>query len=126
MKRSLRTLLINSVRLLTLGTLGSGLALSGHLVIIGYISKYALNVEQVLQARIYHQLMWKAASVRGFLMPHYKEYMAEVRKSLLNLFYTDKLKVAIDLTQFNGIESIPAAVEYLITGKNCGKVVVRF
>jgi NADPH-dependent curcumin reductase CurA len=45
---------------------------------------------------------------------------------LLNLFYTDKLKVAIDLTQFNGIESIPGAVEYLLTGKNCGKVAVRF
>ncbi|MBD2607602.1 zinc-binding dehydrogenase [Scytonema hofmannii FACHB-248] len=102
------------------------LAIRGRLVTIGYISEYALNVEQVLQPRIYHQLMWKAASVRGFLMPHYKEYIPEARDRLLNLFYTDKLKVAIDSTQFNGIESIPAAVEYLITGKNCGKVVVRF
>jgi len=102
------------------------LAIRGRLVTIGYISEYALNVEQVLQPRIYHQLMWKAASVRGFLMPHYKEYIPEARDRLLNLFYTDKLKVAIDSTQFNGIKSIPAAVEYLLTGKNCGKVVVRF
>lgn len=102
------------------------LAIRGRLVTIGYISEYALNVEQVLQPRIYHQLMWKAASVRGFLMPHYKEYIPEAGDRLLNLFYTDKLKVAIDSTVFNGIESIPAAVEYLLTGKNCGKVVVRF
>lgn len=102
------------------------LAIRGRLVTIGYISEYALNVEQVLQPRIYHQLMWKAASVRGFLMPHYKEYILEARDRLLNLFYTDKLKVAINSTVFNGIESIPAAVEYLLTGKNCGKVVVRF
>jgi NADPH-dependent curcumin reductase CurA len=101
------------------------LAIRGRLVTIGYISEYAL-VEQVLQPRIYHQLMWKAASVRGFLMPHYQEYIPEARDRLLNLFYTDKLKVTIDSTQFNGIESIPAAVEYLLTGKNCGKVVVRF
>ncbi|MGI8501559.1 MAG: zinc-binding dehydrogenase [Hassallia sp.] len=102
------------------------LAIRGRLVTIGYISEYALNVQQVLQPRIYHQLMWKAASVRGFLMPHYKEYIPEARDRLLNLFYTDKLKIAIDSTVFNGIESIPAAVEYLLTGKNCGKVVVRF
>lgn len=102
------------------------LAIRGRLVTIGYISEYAKNVEQVLQPRIYHQLMWKAASVRGFLMPHYKEYIPEAGDRLLNLFYTDKLKVAIDSTVFNGIESIPAAVEYLLTGKNCGKVVVRF
>jgi hypothetical protein len=52
--------------------------------------------------------------------------MVEARDRLLNLFYTDKLKVAVDSTPFHGIESIPAAVEYLLSGQNCGKVVVRF
>ncbi|MEH2164650.1 MAG: zinc-binding dehydrogenase [Nostoc sp.] len=102
------------------------LAVRGRLVVVGFISEYAKNVEQVTQPRLYHQLFWKAASVRGFLMPHYKEYMAEARDRLLNLFYTDKLKVAVDPTHFNGIESIPDAVEYLLSGQNCGKVVVRF
>ncbi|HYX14173.1 MAG TPA: zinc-binding dehydrogenase [Nostoc sp.] len=102
------------------------LAVRGRLVAVGFISEYANNVEQITQPRIYHQLFWKAASVRGFLMPHYKEYMAEARDRLLNLFYTNKLKVAVDPTQFQGIESIPDAVEYLLSGQNCGKVMVRF
>jgi NADPH-dependent curcumin reductase CurA len=102
------------------------LAVRGRLVVVGFISEYAKNVEQITQPRLYHQLFWKAASVRGFLMPHYKEYMAEARDRLLNLFYTDKLKVAVDPTRFQGIESIPEAVEYLLSGQNCGKVVVRF
>ncbi|MFN6465536.1 MAG: zinc-binding dehydrogenase [Nostoc sp. DedVER02] len=102
------------------------LAVRGRLVVVGFISEYAKNAEQITQPRLYHQLFWKAASVRGFLMPHYKEYMAEARDRLLNLFYTDKLKVAVDPTQFQGIESIPDAVEYLLSGQNCGKVVVRF
>ncbi|MBH8553215.1 zinc-binding dehydrogenase [Nostocaceae cyanobacterium CENA357] len=102
------------------------LAIRGRLVTIGHISEYAKNIEQVTQPRIYHQLMWKAASVRGFLMPHYQEYMTEARDRLLNLFYTDKLKVAVDPTHFHGLESIPTAVEYLLTGQNCGKVVVKF
>jgi hypothetical protein len=78
------------------------------------------------QPRIYHQLFWKAASVRGFLMPLYQEYAAEARDRLLNLFYSGKLKVTVDPTQFNGIESIPTAVKYLLDGQNCGKVVVKF
>ena len=102
------------------------LAVRGRLVVVGFVSEYAKNIEQVTQARIYHKLFWKAASVRGFLMPLYKEYMVEARDRLLNLFYTDKLKVAVDSTPFHGIESIPAAVEYLLSGQNCGKVVVRF
>ncbi len=102
------------------------LAVRGRLLVVGFISEYAKDLEEITQLRIYHQLFWKAASVRGFLMPHYKEYMAEARDRLLNLFYTDKLKVAVDSRQFQGIESIPDAVEYLLSGQNCGKVVVRF
>ncbi|MEH2253814.1 zinc-binding dehydrogenase [Nostoc sp.] len=102
------------------------LAVRGRLVVVGFISEYANNVEEITQQRIYQQLFWKAASVRGFLMAHYKEHIAEARDRLLNLFYTDKLKVAVDPTQFQGIESIPDAVEYLLSGDNCGKVVMRF
>jgi NADPH-dependent curcumin reductase CurA len=102
------------------------LAIRGRLVVVGFISEYANNPEQVTQARIYHKLFWKGASVRGFLMPLYAEYMVEARDRLLDLFYTGKIKVAVDPTEFKGIESIPAAVEYLLSGKNCGKVVVRF
>lgn len=102
------------------------LAVRGRLVVVGFISEYAKNIEQITQPRIYHQLFWKAASVRGFLMPHYREYMPEARDRLLNLFYTNKIRVNVDPTQFQGIESIPDAVEYLLSGQNCGKVVVKF
>jgi hypothetical protein len=102
------------------------LAIRGRLVVVGFISEYGKNWEEVTQPRIYQKIFWKAASVRGFLMPLYQEYVAEARDRLLNLFYSDKLKVAIDPTQFHGIESIPTAVKYLLSGQNCGKVVVRF
>lgn len=101
------------------------LAMRGRLVVVGYIAEYGKSVEEILQPRIYHQLFWKAASVRGFLMPLYQEYAAEARDRLLNLFYSGKLQIAVDPTPFNGIESIPTAVKYLLDGQNCGKVVVR-
>ena len=104
----------------------ANLAIRGRLVVVGFISEYGKTVEEVCQPRIYHQLFWKAASVRGFLMPLYQEYAVEARDRLFNLFYSGKLKVAADATQFCGIESIPTAVKYLLDGQNCGKVVVRF
>jgi NADPH-dependent curcumin reductase CurA len=102
------------------------LAMRGRLVVVGFISEYGKSVEEITCPRIYHQLFWKAASVRGFLMPLYQEYAAEARDRLLDLFYSGKLLVAVDSTRFNGIESIPTAVKYLLEGHNCGKVVVRF
>jgi NADPH-dependent curcumin reductase CurA len=102
------------------------LAIRGRLIVVGFIAEYGKSVEEITRSRIYHQLFWKAASVRGFLMPLYQEYAAEARDRLLNLCYSGKLQVAVDPTQFNGIESIPTAVKYLLDGQNCGKVVVRF
>ncbi len=102
------------------------LAVRGRLVVVGFISEYGKNLEPVLQPRIYHKLFWKAASIRGFLMPMYREYIPEARDRLFDLFYTGQIKVAIDPTKFKGIESITAAVNYLLGGKNCGKVVVEF
>ncbi|MEP0918011.1 zinc-binding dehydrogenase [Leptolyngbya sp. DQ-M1] len=102
------------------------LAIRGRLVVVGFISEYMSNLESVTQPRIYQKLFWKSASVRGFLMPHFAEFAEEARDRLLDLFYANKLKVAVDSTLFNGIESIPDAVEYLLSGQNCGKVVVRF
>lgn len=102
------------------------LAIRGRLVVIGFISEYAKAPQAISEPRIYHKLFWKAASVRGFLMPHYAEYMSEARDRLLELFYSKKIRVAINPTPFYGIESIPNAVNYLLSGKNVGKVVVQF
>lgn len=102
------------------------LAVRGRLVIVGFISEYLNDFELVNQPRIYSKIFWKAASVRGFLMPHYAEFGGEVCDRLLNLYYSNKIKVTVDPTEFKGLESIPNAVEYLLSGKNCGKVVVSF
>lgn len=102
------------------------LAVRGRLVVVGFISEYGKDLESVLQARIYDKLFWKGASVRGFLMPLYKEYIPEARDRLLKMLSTGQIRVAINPKKFQGIESIPAAVEYLLSGQNCGKVVIKF
>ncbi len=54
-------------------------------------------------------------------MPLYKEYIPKPRDCLLYLFSGRKIKVTIDPTQFRGIESIPSAVDYLLSGKIVAK-----
>lgn len=110
----------------TFDTCVDNLAVRGRLVIVGFISEYLNDFEFVNQPRIYSKIFWKAASVRGFLMPHYAEFGGEVCDRLLNLYYSNKIKVIVDPAEFKGLESIPNAVEYLLSGKNCGKVVVSF
>ncbi len=102
------------------------LAVRGRLVIVGYISEYISELESVAQARIYNKLLWKSASLRGFLFSHYAEHIPQHQSRLMELFYAGKIKSAVDQTEFKGIESIVSAVEYLHSGKNCGKVIVRF
>lgn len=102
------------------------LAVRGRLVVVGFISEYAEQLEVVNQPRIYEKIFWKGASVRGFLMPLYQKYSLEARNRLFDLLESGQIKVAIDSAEFKGIESIPSAVDYLLGGKNCGKVVVQF
>ncbi|MCG5061415.1 MAG: zinc-binding dehydrogenase [Limnoraphis sp. WC205] len=104
----------------------NNLAVKGRLVIVGFISEYAEQLEVVNQPRIYEKLFWKGASVRGFLMPLYQEHSAEARNRLFNLLESGQIQVIVDSTEFRGIASIPSAVDYLLKGKNCGKVVIKF
>lgn len=102
------------------------LALSGRLVIVGYISEYTSELESVHSVRIYNKLLWKSASLRGFLFSHYAAHVPQHQARLMELFYAGKIKPVVEQTEFKGIESIVSAVEYLHSGNNCGKVVVRF
>ncbi|MGB7484850.1 MAG: zinc-binding dehydrogenase [Phormidesmis sp.] len=102
------------------------LAVKGRFVVVGFISEYGKALEDVTRPRIYEKLFWKSASVRGFLLPRYAEHVPAARDRLLNLYYSHQLQVSVDPTVFQGVESIPSAVDYLLSGQNCGKVVVRY
>jgi len=102
------------------------LARYGRLLSIGYVSEYKTGAKAVTRERIYTKLLPKSASVRGFFLPHFAESFGEHMTRLLKLVESGALYVSIDDTQFEGIESIADAVEYLHTGDSRGKVVVRF
>ncbi|GAB4522648.1 MAG: hypothetical protein OHK0046_35510 [Anaerolineae bacterium] len=102
------------------------LALRGRLVIIGYISEYLAMPERITQPRIYTQLLGKSASIRGMFLNHFFKHMPEHMQKLTALLQAGQLRIEIDPTEFRGVESVVAAVEYLHSGRNNGKVVIRY
>lgn len=100
------------------------LAVRGRLVVSGHISDIDRPVEPVLQPRIYHALYWKSASVRAFQNPAYREFFDDALRRILDLYYRGELEAVIDPTPFRGLERVADAVEHLLSGRNCGKVVI--
>ena len=78
------------------------------------------------QPHFYQRIFWNSATVRGCVVPvHYAEHIPKHRARLLELYYSGKLRPFVDRTVFSGIESVAAAVEYQLQGRNCGKLIVR-
>jgi len=104
-------------------SLVENLAPFGRLVVCGFTSD-RLPTAVVEQERIYSKLYWKAASVRGFMNYRFASFAPEARKRLLEMLQTGDIKPLLDGEKFIGLESVADAVERLLAGDNCGKVVV--
>jgi hypothetical protein len=100
------------------------LAKLGRVIICGFVSEY-LQQDTVTAPRIYHQLLWKSASIRGFLFSDFPEQIPTHLQKLIGLLTEGKLKVSIDSKKFKGVDSILDAMDYLYSGSNNGRVVVE-
>ncbi|MDX2222782.1 MAG: zinc-binding dehydrogenase [Rhodospirillaceae bacterium] len=101
------------------------LAVRGRLVISGYTSEVGKPLQTVTQGRAWTKLYFKSASIRGFINPHYQEFWPEAAARLLDLYDKNQIRVFVDPRRFEGLEAVPEAVDYLLSGRNIGKIVVR-
>lgn len=109
----------------TFDALLDNLAVKGRLVISGYTSEVGKPPQTVTAPRPWTKLYFKSASIRGFINPHFQEFWPDAAHRLLDAHYSGGITVLVDPTAFIGLESIPDAVDYLMAGKNSGKVVIR-
>jgi NADPH-dependent curcumin reductase CurA len=101
------------------------IAIRGRLVISGHTSDFDQPVENIPHPRIYRKLYKKSASVRGFQNMAFREYFADAARRILDLHYAGRIRVLADPTPFVGVDSAADAVEYLLSGRNTGKVVIQ-
>lgn len=102
------------------------IALRGRILICGFVSEYTSGPQDHTAPRIYHKLLWKSASIKAFLFAHWPEELPGQLQYLVDLVATGKLDPVIDTAVFEGVDDAINAVEFLHSGKNTGKVIVRY
>ncbi|CUG90525.1 quinone oxidoreductase, putative [Bodo saltans] len=106
------------------------LALRGRICTIGSISGYQdlsswKEESKCTRVPIPSQLLMKSASLRGFFLPHFQKYADAHFAQLVALHNQGVISSNIDPKAFVGLESVSDAVDYLHSGQNVGKVVVK-
>ena len=101
------------------------LAKLGRLVVCGFVSEYTSGAQPVDAPRIYHELLWKSASVRAFLYSDFPELIPPHLGELIQLTAAQQLTVRIDPREFVGLHRVSSAMDYLYQRKNTGRVVIK-
>jgi NADPH-dependent curcumin reductase CurA len=101
------------------------LAMRGRLVVSGHTSDFDKPVENIPHPRMYRKLYWKSASIRGFQNQSFPEFFDEAAERILDLYYRGLLQAWVEPQPFAGLEQVSDAVEYLLSGRNTGKVVIK-
>jgi NADPH-dependent curcumin reductase CurA len=104
----------------------ANIAPHGRLVVGGAAQDLDGKPEIVTAPRIAHAIYYKGASVRGFMNGLLTPYWPEARERLFAMHAAGRIAVTRDDRRFTGIETIPDAIEWLLSGQSMGKVTVDF
>jgi len=98
------------------------LAMHGRIVICGGISS-GYGVKMPPGPKHYMQLVFKSATMQGFLLPHYTDRYDEAHAALHDWVGAGKLRFAEDIV--DGLEHAPDTLRRLFEGKNLGKQLLK-
>jgi NADPH-dependent curcumin reductase CurA len=102
----------------------NNLANHGRLVAAGAAQDLDGKPEIVTAPRVVHQLYYKGASIRGFMNGLLTAHWPAARETLFALRNEGKIAVTFDRSGFCGLEAVPDAVEWLLSGRSMGKLLV--
>ena len=102
------------------------IAQKGRILICGFVSEYKSGPQEITSPRIYHKLLWKSASLRAFLFIDWPDHVPNHMDRNLQLIIDGIVDPLVDQTEFIGVEDAVEAVEFLHSGKNIGKVVLKY
>ncbi len=101
------------------------IAVRGRLIIAGVIAEHTRRESAIHALDIYNKLLWKSATLHGFWLPDFAQFILTHAAQLLKLYQEGKIRSVIDSTPFKGLSSVADALEYINGWQSCGKVVVK-
>lgn len=101
------------------------LAPKGHLISMGALVEHTRHEGQTHSIDIYNKLIWKSATLHGFNLIEYAQFIPYHSQKVRQLYEAGKIRTLIDPVHFKGIERVPDAVAHLTTWQTRGKVVVE-
>lgn len=109
------------------------IAAHGRIIAFGHISGYHKtsstsgegDLKPYTVDELVPKLLFKAASLRGFLSGFFREHFVAHMDKLMALIHDKKVVAGVDPATFSGLEQIPEALDYMYARKNIGKVVVK-
>ncbi|GMF55030.1 unnamed protein product [Phytophthora fragariaefolia] len=106
-------------------TVVDNMAVKGRIIAFGYISGYQGAKDTFTVSDLVPKLLFKSASLRGFISGLYRDQFHPHMQRLLKLIDEKKLVPGIDPVKFEGLDGIANAIDYMYERKNIGKVVVK-
>lgn len=106
------------------------LALRARILSIGGIAVYsrgsvADTATEEGQKPLPLRLLSRSATLHTFFLPHYAKHAPKHFQTLCRYAEEGVITSFVDPTEFNGVEGVYAALEYMYARKNTGKVVVK-
>ncbi|KAH6768254.1 Zinc-binding dehydrogenase family protein [Perilla frutescens var. frutescens] len=96
---------------------------NGRIAVCGMISQYNLKEGESEGVRNLLNIMAKQIRMQGFLVYYYRHLFPKLFDLVIPLIKQGKIKCVEDIAE--GIESAPAALIGLFSGRNVGKQLVR-
>lgn len=101
------------------------LAPRGRIIVAETLAEHTHHEESVHRLPIYDKLIWKAATIHGFNLLEYAQFILPHTIYLIDLYETGQIRSLIDPVSFVGLGSVADALEHIQRWQNRGKVVIK-
>jgi len=99
-------------------------AMGGRVIASGHASDFDQPELPVAAVAIDRRQDWKSASIRALQMTAFTKYFAEGVRRILEAYSKGEIRPVPDRTRFRGLEAVADAVEYVLSGRSAGQVIV--
>jgi len=101
------------------------LAPRGRLISSGALIEHTEDEGNIHTIDIYNKLILKSATLHGFNLVEYAQFIRQHSQKLRDLKAEGKITTLLDKRQFKGIDSIPEAVAHMVSWETRGKIIIE-